>query len=250
MRRRTKWVAVFVISFLVVVIAVNAYSYAVGSSENKTITQPFSIDYPLPNSPLVNVITYNGSMHIDMLLYSNGSITQGQRVIVDASGGMTSKFSKQVKQIIIQFQGAQACYLEGCKGEVIEIGGPAGVILNQNRTSPGLAPITEIGPVVFPISLGIGSTSFGGYPIFWPSAGTYYPLMTLSYWNGTDSPAYTLQSMPVYVAPHPVVSPQDLAYWVNYIASALVLVLFVAGTFIALKNKTVRKKLDTWWHGG
>jgi hypothetical protein len=199
----------------------------------------------------VNVLAYNGSIHIDMFLYSQGPITQGQRVIVDASGGMTLNFSKQVEQVIIQFQGAQVCYIEGCKGEVIELGGPAGIILGQNLTSPGLLPITDIGPVTFPISLGIGaSVTFGGYPMFWPSAGTYFPLMTLSFWNGSDSPAYTLESMPVYVAPPPVLIAQDLAYWVNYAASGLVLVLFAGGIIVALKNKTVRKTLIDWWHGG
>lgn len=200
MKRKTKRAAIAIVSLVVAIIAIGLYFYQTAPAPETT--ESFSIDYPLPTSPLGNVLTYNGSMHIDMVLLSNGSITQGQRVHAKANGGMTLKFSKQVKQVIIQFQGASVCYLahrDACYGQVIEAGGPAGIIMNQNQSAKGLPPpVSDIGPISLPIPIGSGN---GDWPMDWQSAGTYYPMMTLSYWNGSQSQAYTLESMPVYVAP-------------------------------------------------
>jgi hypothetical protein len=77
--------------------------------------------------------------------------------------------------------------------------------------------VTEIGPVNFTTSLGMGSSWLNGDPIFWQSPGTYYVSMVIHYLNGSESTPYTLETKPVYVAPasHGL-SPLDIVVYVVF----------------------------------
>ncbi|MGD1055530.1 MAG: hypothetical protein ABR867_05570, partial [Nitrososphaerales archaeon] len=117
--------------------ALLVYSYVVGPPPKQTLS--FSIDWPVATGP-VNALTYNGSMHIDLFLFSNGSILQGQKVIAVAAGGMVSSFAKKVEYVYFTFQGALPCVTKVCSdmGRIYTVGDVTQLILNRNETTVGL----------------------------------------------------------------------------------------------------------------
>jgi hypothetical protein len=182
----------------------------------------FSVSWPPSSSVIQNALAFNGSMYLNIFLISNGSIVQGQRVLALATGGMTASFGREVHQVLVTFRGASPCYIPGCGGVVISIGGPPGAILNSNEATPGYPPVTEIGNTKLPVSLGGGI-----YPIDWQSAGTYYPTITLSYHNGSLSNPYTLTNDPISVAPTDVAISERAGRFEVFLGVAFIVVACV-----------------------
>jgi hypothetical protein len=214
LKRKRRRVATALASlFLVTGTALLVYSYAAGPPTTQSLS--FSIDWPV-TAYTTNVLAYNGSVHINLFLFSNGSITQGQKVIAAAAGGMISSFANEVENVFLNFQGALPCVTKVCSDEgIIYNLSPTMLVLNKNEATDGLQGVGEIGPVNFTTSLGMGTSWGEGEGIFWQSPGTYYVSMTIQYSNGTESTPYTLETQPVYVAPAPQgPSPIDIIGYV------------------------------------
>ena len=235
-RHRLRQVARALMFVVLVVVAVGIYANATNYPlpylnpplPNSMLS--FSIDWPPSSAGVQNALAYNGSMHIDLFLVSAGSIIQGQRVWIEASGGMTPAFSKEVQEVILDFPGSLPCYLEGCVGQTYTTGmNGMGAILKQNYFTPGYPPVTEIGPVSFPISLGFTDnlTNYFGYPMDYQSSGTYYPAIELAYSNGTSSKPYTFQTMPISVAPSDVAISERGVRFAEFVGVAGIVVVFV-----------------------
>lgn len=225
---------------LLVGAALLVYSYAAGPPARQSLS--FNIDWPL-TTYTENILAYNGSMHIDLFLFSNGSITQGQKVIAASAGGLASNFAGQVKNVFLNFQGASPCVTKVCSemGIIYNLS-PTQIVLNKNEATQGLSPITEEGPVNFTTSLGMGPSWGGGEGIFWQSAGTYYISMQIEYANGSMSAPYTLSTQPVYVAPAPTgLSTLDILVIVFLTVGSPVFSYYTGGVYL-LDRRRDRKK--------
>jgi hypothetical protein len=82
LERKTKRAAVALAFVLLLTgAALLVYPYVAGPPLKQSLS--FNIDWPT-TAYTTNVLAYNGSMHIDLFVFSNGSVTQGKEVTAAA----------------------------------------------------------------------------------------------------------------------------------------------------------------------
>ncbi len=169
------------VGFYVLAVITNFYLPYLNPAPQEQILS-YNFDWPPNSNYALNVLAYNGSMHIDLFVTYNGSVlVAGQKAVMEASGGITDSLSKVFDGAFIGFFGSAYCYLPNCGGLSFGAGTQfASINLGENTPSPGLGPVSEIGPVNFTVPIGQNA-----YTIDWPSQGIFSPAIQLDFKNGT-----------------------------------------------------------------
>lgn len=158
-----------------------------------------SLEYPSPSGLLVNALTYDYPVHVDIWLKSTGPIIEGQPVTLSASGGITHAFSKENPSILVGFAEAED-YIPTV-GTVYSVGpNYGGISLDKNSTHPDPTRVTGIGKSVFTTTLGLNTVR-----IYWPVEGSYYPSVVIDFPNETE----IQQTYPMF---HVTVASEDVAF--------------------------------------
>ena len=183
------------------------------NNPSKPVQIPIAIDYPPQNPGIVNV--NNIILHIDISLTSanhDDVLAEGTPISVDAIG--FSYFQTETNSpyyigaVVIGFEGA---YFYNTTNHVTEENASIRI---SNKTA--IQPVNE---TLTPYSLP---------EIYWPKEGSYYPIITIDFFNNSNYIVKTItQAYPnhvIYIASISVL--QDERYNRVYVMLAVALLLF------------------------
>lgn len=228
-----------IIIFSSIIIVIFDIPFPIINPHNSPPPLRFGLSYPPPEG----TVLVNPDVYVDVTLQSNDTISEGTPVFLTAVGSLSPKFSQNVAEVQVVFEGALP---------VIDASNPKQTItMNTIGTPFGSA-------VLYPhsgkgnytkSSYGMGGPDLVGssHIIQWNVQGDYSPTLIIVFNNPTNLTQEKVSDIRIHVSPASVLQDERLGR--ENIVISLALVLFEFGASMMIIRELI-KSIQSRTNGG